>query len=285
VRLAKWPAVGQRAAFDLARHRRDHGNFQQFRGRQRRQNGGQPCRQHGFAGAGRADHEQIVRAGSSHFEGTLGAFLALDVLEIDERAIEFADFRLRARQHLRAAEMVGQLDQGGAGDDLHFRARPGRLRAAHSRTNEPLTAGIGADGRGKHPRHRRDGAIERKLAHDSEARGSVGRNGANRRHQPERNGEIVVTALLGQSPSKFVIDSAYVFPEKVPPAPPVGHDADSFCSLGSSRCIPLAANRSRSAACVYACAILISRHPNIAINSCAVAPLFAAIVALAFRRP
>src|SRR5262249_46235095 len=40
--------------------------------------------------AGRADHEQIVAAGGGDFERALGALLALDVLEVDQRAIDFA---------------------------------------------------------------------------------------------------------------------------------------------------------------------------------------------------
>jgi hypothetical protein len=43
-----------------------------FRRRQRRQNGRQPRRQHGFAGAGWPDHEQVVTAGRGDFERALG---------------------------------------------------------------------------------------------------------------------------------------------------------------------------------------------------------------------
>jgi magnesium chelatase family protein len=44
-------------ALDHAGHRGDHRYFEQLRGRQRRQNGRQPRRQHRLAGAGRADHQ------------------------------------------------------------------------------------------------------------------------------------------------------------------------------------------------------------------------------------
>jgi len=50
-------------------------------------------------------------AGGRDLERTLGALLALDVLEVEERAFDFAHLRLRAREHLRAAEMIGELDQ------------------------------------------------------------------------------------------------------------------------------------------------------------------------------
>src|SRR6516162_8918115 len=125
MRRAERTAIGERAALDLARDRGDHRDFEQFRRRQRRQDGRQPRGQHRLAGAGRSDHEQIVTAGGGDFERALGALLALDVLEVGERAVDLADLRLRTGEHLRAAEMIGELNEGRGGDDLHFRARPG----------------------------------------------------------------------------------------------------------------------------------------------------------------
>ena len=95
VRGAERTAVGQRAALYLAGDRSDHGDFEQFRWRQRRQNGRQSCRQHRFSRAGRSDHQEIVAAGGGDFERALGAFLALDVGEVDCWAVHFEDLRLR----------------------------------------------------------------------------------------------------------------------------------------------------------------------------------------------
>ena len=111
VRTAERPPVGQRAAFDLARDRGDHRDFQQLGGCQRWQDGWEPRRQHRFAGTGRSDHEQVVPAGGGDFERALAALLALDVLQVDERGFGFTDLRLRTREHLRTAEMVGELDE------------------------------------------------------------------------------------------------------------------------------------------------------------------------------
>ena len=111
MRAAERAAVGERAAFDLAGDRGDHRDFEQLGRRERRQDRRQPRRQHRLAGAGRADHEQVVAAGGGDLERALGALLALDVLEVDERAVDLAHLRLRPRQHLRAAEMIGELDQ------------------------------------------------------------------------------------------------------------------------------------------------------------------------------
>ena len=63
-----------------------------------------------------------MAAGRRDFEGALGAFLALDVLEIDAVTFDLTDFRLRTGEHLRAAKVVGQLDQRSRRYDIHVRA-------------------------------------------------------------------------------------------------------------------------------------------------------------------
>jgi hypothetical protein len=77
MRRPERPPVGQRAALDHAGDRLHHGDFEQLRRRQRRQDRRKPCGQYRLAGAGRPDHEKIVAAGGGHFERALGAFLAL----------------------------------------------------------------------------------------------------------------------------------------------------------------------------------------------------------------
>ena len=47
----------------------------------------EPRREHRLAGAGRPDHEQVVAAGGGDFERPLGAFLALDVGEVERRRL------------------------------------------------------------------------------------------------------------------------------------------------------------------------------------------------------
>ncbi len=54
-----------------------------FLERHRRDDGGDAFREHRFAGAGRADHEQIVAAGDGDFDGALDVALAFHVGEID----------------------------------------------------------------------------------------------------------------------------------------------------------------------------------------------------------
>ena len=86
MRRAKRPPVGQLAAGERAGDRMDHRDFEQLARRQRRQDRGQARRQHGFAGAGRAAHQEIVAAGRGDFQRALGALLALDVAQVGQVA-------------------------------------------------------------------------------------------------------------------------------------------------------------------------------------------------------
>ena len=47
--------------------------------------------EHGFAGAGRADHQDVVTAGSGDFEGTLGGLLAAHVGEVEGEVLELVE--------------------------------------------------------------------------------------------------------------------------------------------------------------------------------------------------
>ncbi len=139
-----------------------------------------------------------MSTGGGDFERALAALLALDVLEVDQRVADLADFRLRPGQHLRAAKVIGELDEGAGGDDLHFGACPGGFGAAGRGADQTFAAPIGADGRRQYARHGRDRAVEAEFAEHCEARKSIRRNGADGGHQPERDRQVVVAAFLGQ---------------------------------------------------------------------------------------
>ena len=170
-------------------------DFEQFGRRQRRQDRGQPGSEHRFAGARRSDHQQIVAAGRRDFERALGALLAFDVVEVGHRARGLEDFRLRPRQHLRALEMVGELDQRRSRDDLDLGACPGRFGPACSRTDQPFPARIGADSGRQDAGDRSDGAIKAEFAQHRKSGQRVMRDGADRGHQAKRDRQVVMAAL------------------------------------------------------------------------------------------
>ena len=132
------------------------------------------------------------------FERALGAFLALDFPEIDERAFCLADLWLRTGEHLGAAKMVGELDQRSGRDDRHLRAHPGGFGAARGRADQPFVARIGADRGRQHARDRGDRAVEPELTQNSKSGERIHRDGPDRGHQAERDRKIVVAAFLWQ---------------------------------------------------------------------------------------
>ena len=137
-----------------------------------------------------------MAAGGGDFERALGALLALDVAQVDQRALGLADFRLRALEDLGAAKMIGKLNERSGGDDLHVRAGPRRFRPARRRADQTFAAGIGPDRGWQHARDRGDRAIEAEFAEHRVAGERIARQRAHRRHQPERDRQVVVTAFL-----------------------------------------------------------------------------------------
>ena len=199
MRRAERPPRGQRAVVDFAGDRGDHRHFEQFGRRQRRQDRGQPRRQHRFAGAGRADHQQMMPAGRGDLERALGALLALDVAQVEQRWLRrsctFGCGRDSTCVPLKwLAIWISELRR----DDLDVGAGPGRLRAAGRRTDQALVARIGADRRRQHARDRRDRAVEAEFAEHGEAGQRIRRDRADRRHQAERDRQIVMAAFLRQ---------------------------------------------------------------------------------------
>jgi len=61
----------------------DAGGFKGFSTRERRKDGGHALGEHGFAGAGRADHQNVVISGTRDGDRALDGFLAADIGEIE----------------------------------------------------------------------------------------------------------------------------------------------------------------------------------------------------------
>jgi hypothetical protein len=135
-------------------------------------------------------------SGSGDFEGPFCAFLPFDVGEVEHGAVGLTDLRLWPRQHLAPFEVIGKLDQGASRDDLHFGACPGRLRSTGCRADQALAAPIGSDCCRQHARNWRQRTIKPELTEDRVSVEGVMRNGADRRHQPERDRQVIMAAFL-----------------------------------------------------------------------------------------
>ena len=196
VRRAEGAPVGQRAAGQDARDRMDHRHFQELARRERRQDRRQALGEHRLARAGSAVHEEVVAARCGDFERAFGALLAPDVAQVRLRSGRRPQRRLGAGQDLRALEVVGELDERARGENLEVGRRPRRLRAAWARADEALAGGVGGDRRRQDARDGADRPVERQFADHRKALERVERNGADRRHDRERDRQIVMAALL-----------------------------------------------------------------------------------------
>ena len=84
MRRAEWP-FGEQAdpGPQLARHRVNGRRFNRLVERERRENAGEPSRQHGFAGPRRPDHQEVVTARGGDFECAASEGLAVEVGEVE----------------------------------------------------------------------------------------------------------------------------------------------------------------------------------------------------------
>lgn len=83
-----------------------------------------------------------MAAGGRHFQRPLGAFLALDVGKVRQVARRHLDAGFGARQHLRAAEMIGDRNQAARRQDVEILAGPGRLRPAGKQADQSLALAL-----------------------------------------------------------------------------------------------------------------------------------------------
>jgi hypothetical protein len=69
----------------------DLGGFESFIEGERREDGRKPLGEHGFAGAWRPYHEDVVAAGGGDFKGALSGLLAAHIFEIHIEMVELAE--------------------------------------------------------------------------------------------------------------------------------------------------------------------------------------------------
>jgi hypothetical protein len=101
------------------------------------------------------------------------------------------------RQHLRALEVVGELDEGRSCDDLDFGTSPCRFGPARRRADQSFAPRIGADGGRQDAGDRSDRAVEAEFTKDRKSGQRVVRN-ADRGHEAKRDRQVIVAAFLGQ---------------------------------------------------------------------------------------
>ena len=198
VRRAERAPIGQRPALQRPGDRRNHRDFQKLRRRERRQQRGQAHGEHRLARPGRAGEQKIVTAGGGDLQGALGALLPLHIGKVRQRAARSLKPRPRTLQKLAPGEVIDELNERGGREHRHVRARPGSFRAAFLRADQTMAARIGADGGRQHAGNRGEPPVQRQFPNDGKAFEAVGTDGADRRHQPQSDRQVVMAALLGQ---------------------------------------------------------------------------------------
>ena len=132
------------AARQQARDAVDLGGLDGFVEGERRQDAGEPFRQHGLAGAGRADHQYVMGAGGRDFQRALGHGLAANVAEIGQRlrvgAIGRCVTRLtgvNSSGRVEQRDHLGQVAHAINVDAFHHR-RLGRVLRRHDQIGNAL---------------------------------------------------------------------------------------------------------------------------------------------------
>lgn len=125
-------------------------------------------------------------------------FLALDVGKIGQRTRLPGHCGFRPGHHLRALEVVGELDQRTRRENVDIGGGPGGFGAGSLRADQPLAPAIGRNRRRQHAGHRRDRTVKGEFAQHGVPRQGVGGDRADRRHHGERDRQVVMTAFLWQ---------------------------------------------------------------------------------------
>ena len=152
-------------------HAVDARGFDGLLERHRRQDRGNALGQHGFAGAGRAQKDNVVAAGAGDFERALGALLAADVAQVHRILRGFGEqgprVDLHGRERFRRVHQVHRLRQRFDGVDLDAFHDGGfaRVGLRHDQRADALLAH--AQRRGERAAHRPHAAVEREFAEEN----------------------------------------------------------------------------------------------------------------------
>ena len=143
---------------------------------ERGEDGGKALGEHGLAGAGWADHEDVVAPGGGDLQSAFGDVLAADVSEVGVVVGGLAE-HLAAVDDERLSEDVALL--GGVEELADFKERfdgvdvdafddGGLARVGGGDDEVPDAGGAGGDGDGQHALHGAEGAVEAEFADEDE---------------------------------------------------------------------------------------------------------------------
>ena len=195
--LGEQPCFGQRA-----RHGMNARGFQRFFERHIRQNRGHAPRHQRLAGAGRADHQNVVPARGSDFQRALGALLPLYMTEIhigrailQKRLIAYGfggNDPFFARQMANCLQKRTRAQQFNAFDAAHF----GDVFLRQQHRGDAAAAGV--NHHRKCAAHGSQASVQRKLADHADAFQRVRIDLARTAQQTQRDRQIVGGAFLFQ---------------------------------------------------------------------------------------
>jgi hypothetical protein len=141
-----------------------------------REDGREAAGEHGFAGAGRADHEDVVATGGGDFESALGGLLAADVGEVEGEVLELVEdlggFDFESGDVNAAVagliEEVADLEEGVDGIDVDA-IDDGGFAGIGFGDDEVFDAALaGGYGDGEHAGDGAEGAVEAEFTDEEE---------------------------------------------------------------------------------------------------------------------
>ena len=194
-----------------------------------RQNGGDAFRQHGFAGAGRANEQDVVAAGTRHLECTLGGLLAVHVAHVHGilRGLieQLVGVNMHGMEGFGRIDQIYGLRQGFQGkyvdavDDGRF------LGIVFGNSHRFHAIGPGGNGGGKRSAHGTHGAIEGEFAEEHHAIDQLAEELSLAADQAERHGQIECGTFLAQIGGREVYGNALAIGEFVSTIAQRGFDA------------------------------------------------------------
>ena len=200
--------VGSRGQQRLSRFEQPHGavdagRFDRLGGREPRQDRGDALGEHGLAGAGWSEHQQVVIPGGGDRHGPLGHLLAADVGKVDVVGRVFFEPLVQPRRGGidvdRAGEEGHGLSQARHGNhlDAFHHGGFGRAGGRHHEAGEPLLARGGHRHR-QRPAGRPRRAVEGQLSDHGVAIEPVGHHLPATGQQAQGNRQVERRGLLRQ---------------------------------------------------------------------------------------